>query len=275
MKSVPGILKATALVPLVIATPSLLLCSSMAVLTTAQEQQLDKISVNQNTTSAAGTIDGNKTILSKTTSSSDERNNTTSASTMLLNDTDSESARLGPSDTILPNYPCDIDNVWFLDEEIRNFFGEDEPISDCVYGSSVTDYVDGDSGSDYLYGQDGNDVIYGASGNDRIEGNAGADFLRGGSDNDTIYGGTDSDHIQDEGGQDIVFGGDGDDEFINGPEVDEFNCGVGIDVIWSLPVDAGDVVSDDCEIRTPYSIDNCPPGTDPRLPGGFGACMPF
>jgi Ca2+-binding RTX toxin-like protein len=265
VKSVTRILKSAAVVALVIATSSLLLGSFMPVLTTAQEQQLDRRSINQNTsTTSAGIIGGNKTIVSKPTI------------TRSLNDTDSESTRLvGPSDTILPNYPCDIDNVWFLDEEIRNFFGEDEPISDCVYGSSLTDYIDGDSGNDYLYGREGNDVIYGASGNDRIEGNGGADFLRGGSDNDTINGGTESDHIQDEGGQDIVFGADGDDEFINGPEGDDLNCGAGIDVIWSLPADAEDAVNDDCEIRTPYSKDNCPPGTDPTLPGGFGACMPF
>jgi Ca2+-binding RTX toxin-like protein len=250
-------------------------------LTSAQEL-LNRRSINQNTTTTttitttdAGTINGNETIAREPAILSDGRNNATSTGTILTNDTSPGRTRSGLGDTLLPNYPCDIDNVWFLEEEMPNFFGEDEPISDCVYGSTVTDYIDGDSGNDYLYGREDNDVVFGASGNDMIVGNIGADFLRGGSENDSIYGGMHTDMIQDEEGDDRVYGENGDDDVINGPGVDQLNCGAGVDVIWSLPTDSGDVVNEDCEIRTPYSPENCPPGTDPRLPGGFGACMPF
>ena len=99
--------------------------------------------------------------------------------------------------------------------------------------------------------------------------------MRGGSDNDAIFGGMNTNQILDEAGKDLVFGEDGVDHFLNDPGVDEFNCGAGIGVIWSLPTNAEDVVNDDYEIFTPYSPENCPPGTDPRLSGGFGACMPF
>ncbi len=157
------------------------------------------------------------------------------------------------------------------------------PQDDVIYGTDHRDFMDSKEGDDTVYARGAVDTVQGGSGNDLIYGDSGEDYIQAGDpnvpliptpDNDVVHGGPGPDSINGAEGDDVIYGGDGDDHILFGytgedilyggdgndylnvgtdaqsnRQRDILHCGPGED---RYTADKADVVSEDCEIKTPY-----------------------
>jgi Ca2+-binding RTX toxin-like protein len=120
-------------------------------------------------------------------------------------------------------------------DTIHGNTGDDE-----LHGFNGNDHIFGDPGDDHLFGQNGNDTLEGNTGDDHINGGDGVDSLIGGDGQDTLNGGGDKDSYTGGGGSDDIEAQDS----VGGEHVD---CGSTLFDDDFARVDAGDIVSNDCD----------------------------
>jgi Ca2+-binding RTX toxin-like protein len=95
------------------------------------------------------------------------------------------------------------------------------------------------------------DIVVGTSGPDVLVGTPGPDLVRGWRGDDRLTG------LE---GDDMLYGGRGDDVIDGGPGRDRIACGPGVD---RVVVEAGDLLSPDCEVSEGASPGGPPPSPDP------------